>query len=493
MNHPLDTILNPRSIAFFGANNAATTMGTTQLQNILYAGYPGKVFPIHPRLDAVLGLKAYKKLADVPKNENIDLAILVISAEHLIPVLEECGKRGIKHAVVITAGFREVGNTDLNTKLRNITRKYGIRFLGPNCIGFFNNYLDWVDESQKEDNHIAINTTWIPIQPKKGGVSFASQSGTFACHTFFASERLGMRFSKTISVGNEMDIDLVDCLEYLEQDPHTRVIGMYIEEIKRGREFIEVASRIVPKKPIVAVYVGGTEAGSRAVMSHTGSMGGNDKVFDAMAEQIGIIRAWNMEELLDYCHVLDVCPIPKGDRVAIFTNAGGPGVNMSDIADRLGLRVPIFSQELQQKLKKKIKSETAQVRNIVDLTFDVDLETLYRTIPRTILKSDEVDGMLMYGLFGWDFFEMVKKMGDNIVVPMEQMKPVLFSLLDSFGRYPRQLEKPIIGVNLMGREEGAVKMVQDAGVPVFPMPNRAVKAYWALWEYRKVLRKYQEK
>nr|MDO8111537.1 CoA-binding protein [Candidatus Sigynarchaeota archaeon] len=486
MDNPLDLLLNPHGIVFFGANNAVTTMGTTQLLDIICSGFPkDHLFPVHPVLDQVLGLKAYKSVNDISASETIDFAFIVVSAKHVPGILDDCGKRGVKRAVVVSAGFREMGNTDLNDQLLAVTKKHGIRFLGPNCIGFYNRNVSWVKPEDREK--CRINTTWIPIFLKNGGTSIASQSGTFACHIFITCEKMGMGINKTVSVGNEASIDLVDCLEYFEQDPDTRVIGLYIEEIKRGRKFMEVVSRIVKKKPVVAMYIGGTEAGARAGKSHTGAMAGNDKVFDAMAKQVGIIRAINMEELLDYCHALDTCPLPHGDRLCILTNAGGPGANMSDAADRVGLKVPEFSQEFQDKLREKLGIPTAQVRNIVDLTFDLDLEKMYRTIPRTILRSDEIDGMLVYGIYGINIFEILQDLAPNVKVPLEEFKGIQVPLLEHLAKLPRVMNKPVILVNLGGRDDTAAAFLQDRGFPVYEMPHRAVKAFWALNEYRKIL------
>src|SRR5271157_155481 len=481
MDSPLDTILNPHGIAVFGANNNFMTMGTGQLANILH-GFPGKVFPVHPVLETVLGQKAYKSVLDIPPEEMVDLAFIVVSAKNVPAILAECAQRGITHAVIISAGFRETGNTMINEQLLATTREHGIRFVGPNCFGFYNRNVTWADEGSEA----MINTTLIPTNLQNGGISIASQSGTFASHIFLPAQRIGMGINKTISVGNEANIDLVDCLEYFEQDPFTHVIGLYIEEIKRGREFMKVASRIVKSKPIVALYVGGTEAGARGGKSHTGALGGNDKIFDAMARQVGIIRAMSIEELLDYCYILDVSPLPKGDRICIFTNAGGPGATMCDLADRLGLKVPEFSRELQDKLRDVINVPTAQVGNIVDLTFDLDPEKMYRTLPRMILKCEEIDGLLLYGIIGYQFYQLFQDIAPILQLPIEDIKSIQLTLLDHFAKLPFKLGKPVIAAALFGREDAAVSYLLDHGFPVFEMPHRAVKAFWALNEYRKI-------
>jgi acetyltransferase len=480
-NSPLETILNPHGIVIFGANNTFSTMGTGQMADILH-GYPGKVFPIHPKLDTVLGLQAYKSVLDIPPEEEIDLAFIVIPAKYVPQALDECGQRGIKHAVIVTAGFRETGNDDLNDQLISVARNYGIRFVGPNCFGFYNHNISW---AQSETGAV-INTTWIPLEMRNGGVSIASQSGTYASHIFITAQNMGMGVNKTISVGNEASIDLVDCLEYFEQDPSTRVIGLYIEEVHRGREFMAAASRIVKTKPIVAMYVGGTEAGGRAGKSHTGSLGGNDKIFDAMTRQVGIIRAMTLEELLDYCYILDVAPLPKGDKICVFTNAGGPGATMCDLADRLGLKVPVFTREFQNKLRDLIKVPTAQVHNMVDLTFDIDSEKFFRTLPRTILKSDEIDGMLVYGILGWSLYQVIQDIAPALNIPVDDIRSIQLPLLEHYIKLPATFGKPVIAVSFFGRSDSAVSYLLDHGFPVFETTHRAVKAFWALNEYRKI-------
>jgi len=488
MDSPLETILNPRSIVIFGANNTFTTMGTGQMADILHT-FPGKVFPIHPKLETVLGLKAYKSVLDIPADEDIDLAFIVIPAQYVPHVLEECSQRGIKHAVIVTAGFRETGNADLNDQLIAVAREHSIRFVGPNCFGFYNHNISWMPP----ESGAVINTTWIALDLKNGGVSIASQSGTFASHIFVTAQNMGMGMNKAISVGNEASIDLVDCLEYFEHDPNTRVIGLYIEEVKRGREFIAAASRIVKTKPIIAMYVGGTETGGRAGKSHTGSLGGNDKIFDAMARQTGIIRAMTLEELLDYCYIFDVAPVPKGDRICVFTNAGGPGATMSDLADRLGLKVPVFSREFQDKLRALIKVPTAQVQNMVDLTFDIDSEKFFRTLPRAILKSDEIDGLIVYGILGWSLYQIIQNIAPMLNIPVDDIRSIQLPLLEHYVKLPATFGKPVIAVSFFGRADPAVSYLLDHGFPVFETTHRAVKAFWALNEYRKILERIERR
>ena len=248
---PLYKIVNPNSIAVFGASNSATTMGTTLLDAIKTLGFEGALYPIHPKELEVQGLKAYANIQDVP--EIPDLALLVLPTRLVCETVDACGKKGIKHAIVVSGGFKEVGGDgiQLQKELENVARKHQIRLLGPNCIGVTN-------------PHHKLNTTFMPFAGKPGFVGMASQSGSFVTQMFDYINRLGIGFSAAFSVGNEADMDIVDCLEYLGACPHTKVIVLYVEGIKRGRAFIETARSIAPHKPIVAIYVSGSEAGGRA-------------------------------------------------------------------------------------------------------------------------------------------------------------------------------------------------------------------------------------
>ena len=284
--NPMVKIMNPNSVAIVGASNNIMKMGTVLLTSLIRGEYPGKVYPIHPREEIVLGLKAYRKAADLP--QAADLAVLVIPTRAVPQVLGELGEKGIRKAIIISGGFREVGGggRELEKEIIAVARQYGIRFLGPNCIGIIN--------TRKK-----LNTTFFPYLHQPGGIGIASQSGTYVTQviSYLAKSQIG--YSQAISVGNEADIDLVDCLEYLGEDPETRAIALYIEAIKRGREFLEVARKVTRKKPVVALYVGGSEAGARASLSHTGALSGPDGLYEGALRQSGIIRVSTVEELYD--------------------------------------------------------------------------------------------------------------------------------------------------------------------------------------------------
>ncbi|MDY6852194.1 MAG: CoA-binding protein, partial [Thermodesulfobacteriota bacterium] len=360
---PLYLIANPKSIAFFGASNNFANFGSVILASLRSLGYEGAVYPVHPKEDQVQGYKAYPSVLDLP--EAPDLALIILPKSAVPQVMEECGQRGVKRAAIVTGGFKEVGGqgVELEKNIQQIAEKYGIRFLGPNCIGVSN-------------PHNKLNPTPFPYTGPPGFIGLASQSGSFITQTFNYIFRLGLGFSTAFSVGNEANIDIVDCLEYLGTCPNTKVIALYIEGITRGREFMETARSIVPRKPIVALYVGGSEAGKRAGFSHTGAMAGPDSLYEGIFRQSGIIRARFMTELFDFCRVLGSLSRPKGDRVAVLTDSGGPGASAADSCGRAGLDVPRFSPETLEKLS-HIVPDTGSVNNPVDLTFTKEMNHYY--------------------------------------------------------------------------------------------------------------------
>ncbi len=298
--HPLYKIMHPKSIAFWGASNNSMVMGSVQLSHVLSMGFEGPVYPIHPNQQMIQGLQAYSKVSEVPGP--VDLAVLILPT-HVVPeVLEDCGKFGINRAIIVSAGFGEQEGShgkELQQQIVEIANRYDIRFVGPNCIGVVNPYHK-------------LNTTFFPYDAKPGFIGMASQSGSFITQMFVHLDKFGLGYSEGFSLGNEAMTDLTDCIEYLAESETTRVIALYIEGIRRGREFVRVASEVSRKKPIVAFYVGGSESGRRAGMSHTGAMAGPDALYDGIFKQSGIIRARSIEELFDFCYVLGSKPQPKG-------------------------------------------------------------------------------------------------------------------------------------------------------------------------------------
>ncbi|MDD5713207.1 MAG: CoA-binding protein, partial [Smithellaceae bacterium] len=308
--NPLHLLLNPRSIATVGAGNNPMKMGTIQALSIVKDGYRGKFYPIHPKDEIVLGHKAYKSAFDLP--EAPDLVMLVVPTLQVIPVIEDFGKIGTKRAIIITAGFKEVGpeGRAREEKLNEVAARYGMRFLGPNCMGMLN-------------TEISLNVTVAHLEEKPGLLGLASQSGTYVTQTLAYLRRRGIRFSKAISCGNEANINIIDALEYFGEDEQTKAVILYVEGIRDGRRFIEVAQEVSRRKPILAQYVGGSAAGARAGLSHTGAMAGPDFLYDGIFKQAGVIRMHSIEDLYAHGWTLATQPPLKGKRIAVVTNSGG--------------------------------------------------------------------------------------------------------------------------------------------------------------------------
>jgi len=474
LEHPLYTIMHPRSVAMVGASNDFSKMGTIQLMNLMGGNYPGKIYPIHPKEETVFGLKAYRNAQELP--EPADLAILTIPTSAVPEVLRDLGERGVKRAIIISGGFKEVGDRgkDLEAEILRIARRYGIRFLGPNCIGVIHPSFH-------------LNPTMYPYLHKFGSVGVASQSGTYVTQILPYLAKLQIGFSQAFSVGNGADLDLVDCLEYLGEDPETKAIAVYIEGIKRPRDFIRIASRVSGNKPIVALYVGGTEAGARSAASHTASISGPDHLYDALFRQAGIIRAYTVEELFEWAGALSLLPIPKGRNMAILTHSGGPASSLADACNRWGLKVPLFSESLQTRIRELLPA-TGSFRNPVDLTFFMDMGVMMEKLPQIILEDPEIDGLLIHGVMGSTFFRSVSEIARKWVkVPSyEEVRNFFLGAMDAFIKLPQRYGKPVIASSFADRDDDAVKMAQDNGIPCFRAPERAVRAMAALCRYAEI-------
>lgn len=469
-NSPLFRIMHPRSVAFWGASSNPIGMGSVQLSQLLALGFEGSVYPVHPHEKTILGLKAYASVDEIP--EPVDLAVFVLPTRVVPEILEQCGRAGVKRAIIVSAGFGEVGpeGKELQNLIVEIARKHDIRFIGPNCIGVVN-------------PHLRLNTTFYPYTAEPGFVGMASQSGSFITQMFTLLEKMGLGYSQGISVGNEAVLDIVDCLEYLGECPDTKVIALYIEAIRRGRDFLRVAKEVSKKKPIVAYYVGGSKGGSRAGLSHTGALAGPDPLYDGIFSQTGVIRAYSMEELFDYCSVLGTQPLPRSNRLAILTHSGGPGAAASDSADRNGLDLVGFSPSTIERLKPLVP-HTASVRNPVDLTFSRNYGDYMATLPRILLEDDNVDGLFIYCLMP-DHRVITSALGARMAPEqaLEAARIYIKTQCEAAVGLSAEYGKPVVGGSFCTRSDQFVRELQDRGFPLLPSPERAVKALSALVKY----------
>ena len=440
----LEELFIPKSIAIVGASNNKTKWGGRILSNII--GYTGLICPINPGETVVQGLTSYPSITEAPV---CDLAIIVIPSSQVITTVDECGRRGTKAIIVITAGFAEVGNKALEEELHAKVKQYNMRMLGPNTLGLANNSIN-------------LNMSIMQSLPKKGNISFVSQSGTMGLAIVEWAKEIGIGLCKIISVGNKTDIDDIDLLQYLDNDPDTNVIVMYIESIKRGREFLATARHI--KKPIVVLKVGRSKKGAKAAFSHTSSMAGADEIYSAAFKQAGIIRVDTLDDLFDAILVLSTQPIPKGNGVGILSNGGGAGIIAADEAEKFGIELPDLSKETVDKIK-KVMPVFASASNPVDTTAISAFET-YRTICNTFIDNPEIHSILPI---------YVHDSVANSIPSAEAISSLI-------------TEKTIIVCSMggKGKEEG-IKILEAAGIPVYPTPDRAVKALSYLLEHKKFL------
>ena len=470
---PLYPIVNPKSIAFFGASNNFSSMGTSQFNSLRDLGFEGTIYPVHPKEEKVQNLKAYRSVLDLP--EVPDLAVLVVPTKIVSKLLEECGEKGIKHAIIVSGGFKEVGaeGGDREQELTAIATKYGIRFLGPNCIGVANPYHK-------------LNTTFLRYLGDPGFIGMASQSGSFVTQMFNYLSRFSLGFSTAFSVGNEANFDIVDCLEYLGACPNTKVIALYIEGIRRGREFMEMARSIIPYKPIVALYIGGSETGRQAGFSHTGALAGPDQLYDGMFHQSGVIRAYSIGELFDMCWVLGRLPKPRGSRVVIQTHSGGPGAAAADSCGREGLELPALSQDTVKKLAPLVPN-TGSIHNPVDITFTKNPIDYFSDIPKILLEEDNTDILLVYFLVPSQMVNRaLERMGLSKDQVIEKSAKFIDAQCKSIARLIETYNKPIVGFTFRSIQEDFTKSLINQGVPVFEGPERAVRALTASVKYSRL-------
>ncbi|MDD5765282.1 MAG: acetate--CoA ligase family protein [Candidatus Marinimicrobia bacterium] len=380
----LNKIFYPDSVAIVGANKVAGTVPCDILMNILKADFNGIVFPVSPKEKFIAGVKAYKYVVDI--QDEVDLAILVFPSSVCHMALEQCGQKGIKSAIIISAGFKEVGNDGvvLENQLKEIAARYDMSFIGPNCLGVINT-----------DPRSKINASFARRMPDEGSIAFLSQSGALCTAVLDYAYAKHIGFSKFISFGNKADISEIDLLYYLKDDPKTKVILMYLEEVTDGLALMEAAEKIITenRKPILILKAGRTSAGASAAASHTGSLAGSDEICDAAFKQAGIIRCENIEEMFNKAIAFAYQPIPKNNRVAIITNAGGPGVLTTDAVVRQGLQLAKLSDETTAVLKKNLP-KTANTNNPVDVIGDARADR-YNIAMSAAFKDDNVDGVFV--------------------------------------------------------------------------------------------------
>jgi acetyl coenzyme A synthetase (ADP forming)-like protein len=374
----MNRIMKPKSIAVVGASNEEGKIGNSVMKNLINGGYGGEIFPINPKADEVLGRKAYKSVSEV--SEDIDVAVFAVPAKFVPGALQEVGEKGAAGAIMIPSGFAETGNQELQDEIVGIARKAGVRILGPNIYGYY-----YTPEN--------LCATFCTPYDVKGSVALSSQSGGIGMAILGFSRTTKMGVSAIVGVGNKSDIDEDDLLTFFEQDDNTNLVAMHLEDLKDGRSFAEVASRVSKKKPVVVLKAGRTDMGARAASSHTGALAGNDKVYDDILRQSGVVRAAGLRDMMEYARGLPLLPTPKGENVIIITGAGGSGVLLSDACVHNDLQLMSMPDDLDKAFKEYIPPFGAS-GNPVDITGGEPPST-YRNTIALGLEDDRIHSLIL--------------------------------------------------------------------------------------------------
>ena len=445
--HPLDSIFSPKGVAVVGVTTTPGTVPYDILHNILVSGYRGEVYPVAPGKRAVCDVPAHRYVVDI--EDPVDLAVIVFPASVVHRALKQCGEKGIRAAIVISAGFREVGPQGVRREeqLRETCREYGISMIGPNCLGVINT-----------DPEVALNASFARKMPHAGRIAFLSQSGALCTAVLDYAREKEIGFSKFISFGNKAGVTEIELLDYLHQDDATDVILLYLEELRDGRGLVEAARRITRgdhPKPILAIKSGRTPRGADAAASHTGSLAGQDAVCDAVFREAGIIRVTSIEELFNSAILYAYQPLPAGDRLAIVTNAGGPGVMATDAAVRCELSVPQLEEPTQARLKKSLPA-TANLKNPVDVIGDARADR-YMAAMEAVLDDPNVDQALV------------------ILTP--QSMTDIEAIAEGVCQVHEQATKPI-ACSFMGATDvvPGIRRLQKARIPHYILPEWACRA-----------------
>jgi len=446
------SIFAPKSVAVFGASRGPGKLGYSVLENIVKDGFQGKVYPVNPTVDEVLGLPCYPDARSIPGD--VDLAIAIVPLKQILKVINDCGEKGIKGIIIITAGFGEIGikGQELETEMLVVAQQYGIRIMGPNCLGYI-------------DTKLFLNATFAAGMLPSGSISLLAQSGSMRVAFWDWARESGMGLSKFFSLGNEVDINESDILEYLKEDENTRVVIAYLEGIKDGTRFRVVARDFTRVKPLIVLKAGSSKSGARAAASHTGTMAGSDTAYDALFKQTGVIRASSMEELFDWASVFVKQPSLKGDRLAIVTNGGGLGIMASDACEKVDLKLAELTNETVNSLAGKLSS-MASTSNPVDIVGDGSPRH-YEAALKGVIGDPNVDGAMVF-------------LSPQAPIDIEELSRVIISATE--------ITKPVL-VNFLGGPDVAQgkEILSQHGIPNFPTPERTVSGFVAMNTYRKFL------
>lgn len=447
MDSSLLPFFKPKGVVIIGASTSPEKLGYGVARNLIQSGYPGAIHFVSQKQGELFEHPLYTDVSQVP--DPVDLAILIVPTGATPQTIEACGKRGITAAIIVSAGFREVGaeGAALEQECLQIAHAQGVRLLGPNCIGTI-------------DTHLPLDTTFLqPPMPAQGHIGFISHSGAFCAAIIDWARAEGFGFSQIISLGNQADVNETDALAALAEAEQTRVIVLYMESVSNGRRFVEVARQVTRRKPVIALKVGRFESGQKAAASHTGALAASDTAFDAAFEKAGILRADSAEQLFDWARALAACPLPRGDHFAILTNAGGPGVIAADALEKNGLHLAQLSESTRAALSAQLPP-AANIHNPVDMLASASPDT-YASCLKALLEDQDVAGVLVI----------------LPPPPMFKAEDVAERIVAATGRCDKPVVIALLGSTLIER---ARSIFEHSNLPTFPFPERAASALGAL-------------
>jgi len=454
----LDSIINPNSIAVVGASGRPGSLGRAIFKNLVHGDYQGVLYPVNPKSSSIMGVKSYSRLTDIP--DEIDMAVIIIPAAMVPDTLQQAALKGVKGCLIISAGFKEVGGDGLklDQELQEVMKKTGVRVVGPNCLGIINT-----------KDGVRMNASFGREIPPQGNIAFVAQSGGLCASVldFAAGRNIG--FSKFVSIGNKSDYNEVDFLRYLKDDPETRVILMYLEDIKDGRAFMETAREVTwgAGKPVIVVKAGRSAEGARAAASHTGSLAGSDSSYNAIFLQSGVLRVPSLDELFNFAVAFSEQPLPKGNRLAIITNSGGPGIMATDSAIMHGLKLAELSAPTKQSLMECLPG-TASVKNPIDIIGDANTDR-YENAIRYSLSDQNVDSAI-------------------IIVSPGALTPII-ETAEVIAKVAKEFDKPVMA-SFMGYVDVAegVRYLEKQGIPNYPFAESAARALAGMVRFQSSLR-----
>ncbi len=461
----IDPLFNPKSIAFIGASNDRRKWGNWMVERPLRTGYRGDIYPVNLKESHIQGVPAYRSILDI--SGPVDLAVITVPASTVAEIMQQCVDKGVKAAVLISAGFAELGEQGkaLQEEALRIARSGGIRFTGPNCMGL------WSAPSR-------LNLCFDEA-PLKGGISFVTQSGTFGVFLAAMASAKGYGLNKVVSIGNQADLCAADYIEYFHQDPETKAIVLYLEGIIQGRRFFDVCRQTVKDKPIIIYKGGRTAVGARATLSHTASLAGADEIFEALCRQVGLIRAYEAMHPFDMAEALTSQPLPAGNRVAIISGGGGHCVATADACGGLGLDVPELDPDSQAQIRSLLAAHAPPPRNPVDLAGGMGTPMTIARIAEIMAQLPYIDGIItappMMGR-GWR--------GRSLA-----MNRLALDAAEAIAAIPQKYGKPVIS-NAIRMDQGSVvtDVLHDSGIPSYDTPEESARAMYALIRYAQLKR-----